>query len=152
MQKEPTTVEKLRGLRWSITLNSANSVFVQFTYFGSAFVLFLDRLGLSKADIGFILSLIPFANLVAIWIAPLAARYGYKRTFIIFFGLRKLVTFFLLLTPWVVAQFGAGGAPSIARLGAGLVSFRPSNARRSKKQNPRAPFHRCAGLLASNPC
>lgn len=110
MQKEPTTVEKLRGLRWSIALNSANTVFVQFTYFGSAFVLFLDRLGLSKADIGFILSLVPFSNLLAIWIAPIAARYGYKRTFIIFFGLRKLVTFFLLLTPWVVAQFGAGAA------------------------------------------
>ncbi len=110
MQKEPTTVEKLRGLRWSIALNSANTVFVQFTYFGSAFVLFLDRLGLSKADIGFILALVPFSNLLAIWIAPVAARYGYKRTFIIFFGLRKLVTFFLLLTPWVVMQFGAGAA------------------------------------------
>ncbi|MBX3011104.1 MAG: HEAT repeat domain-containing protein [Caldilineaceae bacterium] len=110
MQKEPTTVEKLRGLRWSIALNSANTVFVQFTYFGSAFVLFLDRLGLSKADIGVILALVPFSNLVAIWIAPIAARYGYKRTFVTFFGLRKLVTFFLLLTPWVVAQFGAGAA------------------------------------------
>ncbi len=110
MQKEPTMVEKLRGLRWSIALNSANTVFVQFTYFGSAFVLFLDRLGLSKADIGFILSLVPFSNLLAIWIAPIAARYGYKRTFVIFFGLRKLVTFFLLLTPWVVMQFGAGAA------------------------------------------
>lgn len=110
MQKEPTTVEKLRGLRWSIALNSANTVFVQFTYFGSAFVLFLDRLGLSKADIGFILSLVPFSNLLAIWIAPIAARYGYKRTFVAFFGLRKVVTFFLLLTPWVVSQFGAGAA------------------------------------------
>ena len=110
MQKEPTMVEKLRGLRWSIALNSANTVFVQFTYFGSAFVLFLDRLGLSKADIGFILSLVPFANLLAIWIAPIAARYGYKRTFVIFFGLRKMVTFFLLLTPWVVMRFGAGAA------------------------------------------
>lgn len=110
MQKEPTTVEKLRGLRWSIALNSANTVFVQFTYFGSAFVLFLDRLGLSKADIGFILSLVPFSNLLAIWIAPIAARYGYKRTFVIFFGLRKLVTFFLLLTPFVVSRFGAGAA------------------------------------------
>lgn len=110
MTKEPTTVEKLRGLRWSIALNSANTVFVQFTYFGSAFVLFLDRLGLSKADIGFILALVPFSNLLAIWLAPITARFGYKRTFVTFFGLRKLVTFFLLLTPWVVSQFGAGAA------------------------------------------
>jgi MFS family permease len=110
MSKEPTTVEKLRGLRWSIALNAANTVFVQFTYFGSAFVLFLDQLGLSKADIGFILSLVPFSNLLAIWIAPIAARYGYKRTFVLFWGLRKLVTIFLLLTPWVVSQWGAGAA------------------------------------------
>lgn len=108
--KPPTMVEKLRGLRWSITLNATNTFFVQFTYFGSAFVIFLDRLGLSKADIGLILSLIPFANLFAIFIAPVAARYGYKRTFVLFFGLRKIVTALLLLTPWVVATFGASAA------------------------------------------
>ncbi len=104
----PTMVEKLRGLRWSVTLNAMNTVFVQFTYFGSAFVIFLDRLGLSKGDIGLILSLIPFANLLAILIAPATARYGYKRTFILFFGLRKVVTILLLLTPWMVAHFGPG--------------------------------------------
>ncbi|MCB0186030.1 MAG: hypothetical protein KDE31_17295, partial [Caldilineaceae bacterium] len=55
----PTMIDKLRGLRWSVTLNAANTVFTQFTYFGSAFVIFLDQLGLSKSDIGFVLSLIP---------------------------------------------------------------------------------------------
>ncbi len=107
---QPTMIEKLRGLRWSIALNSMNTVFVQFTYFGSAFVIFLDRLGLSKTDIGLILALIPFANLLAILIAPATARHGYKRTFIVFFGLRKAVTGLLLLTPWVVTTFGASMA------------------------------------------
>lgn len=118
----PTMIEKLRGLRWSVTLNATNTVFVQFTYFGSAFVIFLDRLGLSKGDIGLILSLIPFANLLAIVIAPTTARYGYKRTFILFFGLRKVVTAFLLLTPWVVATFGAGMAFAFVATVVGLFA------------------------------
>ncbi|MFN8495223.1 MAG: MFS transporter [Caldilineaceae bacterium] len=106
MSNEPTTVDKLRGLPWSYTCNAANTVFTQFTYFGSAFILFLDLLGLSKSDIGFVLSLIPFSNLLALVLAPMTARFGYKRAFVLFFGLRKLVTIPLLLTPVVVASFG----------------------------------------------
>ncbi|MDQ3248371.1 MAG: MFS transporter [Chloroflexota bacterium] len=107
MHTEPTNVEKLRGLPWSYTTNAFNTVFSQFTYFGSVFILFLDQLGLSKADIGFVLSLIPFSNLLALWIAPWTAHFGYKRSFVLFFGLRKVITFLLLLTPLVVANFGA---------------------------------------------
>src|SRR5215212_3883842 len=110
MANEPTTVEKLRGLPWSYGCNAANTVFTQFTYFGSAFILFLDQLGLSKSDIGFVLSLIPFSNLLALWIAPWTARFGYKRSFVLFFGLRKVVTFLLLLTPLVVTNYGARAA------------------------------------------
>jgi hypothetical protein len=45
-----TTVEKLRGLPWSISANVANTIFVQFTFFGSVFPLFLSELGLSKSQ------------------------------------------------------------------------------------------------------
>jgi MFS family permease len=110
MTNEPTTTDKLRGLPWSIGLNAANTVFTQFTFFGAAFVLFLDLLGLSKSDIGFILSLIPFSGLIAPLVAPFTARIGYKRTFLLFFLLRKLMALPLLLTPWVVGQYGAGAA------------------------------------------
>lgn len=107
MTREPTTVEKLRGLRWSFATNATNTVFSQFIYFGSAFVLFLNQLGLSKTEIGLILSLIPLTGCIAPFIAPLTARMGYKRTFVIFYLGRKLITFLLLLTPWVLAEFGA---------------------------------------------
>ena len=103
---EPTTVEKLRGLPWSIASNCANTVYAQFTFFGSAFVLFLSALSMSKAQIGLLLSFIPFAGLIALFIAPAVARFGYKRTYITFFGLRKVVTIGLLFTPWVLDQFG----------------------------------------------
>ena len=106
---EPTTVEKLRGLPWSIFHNSANTIFAQFTFFGSVFVLFLSYLGMDKAQIGFLLSLIPFAGIVALFISPAVARFGFKRTYITFFGLRKVVTTGLLLTPWVAARYGPQG-------------------------------------------
>jgi MFS family permease len=109
MNREPTTVEKLGALPWSIAADSANAVFVQFTFFGSVFILFLSELGLSKSQMGFLLSLIPFSGLVALFIAPSVARFGYKRTFLTFFGLRKMVTAFLLLTPWVASVVGAQG-------------------------------------------
>ena len=75
--------------------------------FGSVFILFLNELGLPKTRIGFILSLLPFCGVLALFIAPTIARAGFKRTFIIFWGLRKFVIAFLLLTPWVLSRFGS---------------------------------------------
>jgi MFS family permease len=103
---EPTTIEKLGGLRWSVASNAANTVFAQFTFFGSVFVLFLNALGLSKSQTGFVLSLLPFSGLIALLIAPTVARFGYKRTYVTFMGARKIVTAFLLLTPWVLFEAG----------------------------------------------
>ncbi len=114
---EPTTAEKLHGLRWNTLGDSANSVFVQFTFFGSIFVLFLSELGLGKSQIGFLLSLFPFAGLIAPFIAPSVARFGYKRTFLTFWGIRKAITAGLLLVPLMVAQFGS----TVAVIFVGLI-------------------------------
>jgi len=109
MNKEPTNVEKMRGLPWRIAANSANTIFVQFTFFGSVFILFLGELGFSKTQIGFLLSLFPFFGLIALGIAPSVARFGYKRTFLTFWGMRNVVTAFLLLTPWFLVRFSLNG-------------------------------------------
>ena len=106
MNQELTTVEKIRRLPWSIGAWAANAVFVQLTFFGSVFILFLSELGLSKTEIGFLLSLLPFFGLIALFIAPAVARFGYKRTHLVFFTGRKIITAFLLFTPWVMSQFG----------------------------------------------
>ena len=106
MQSEPTTVEKLRGLPWSIAANAANTVMVQYTFFGSVFVLFLSALGLSKSEMGFTLSLVPYSGLLALFIAPVAARMGFKRVYMAGFGVRALVAAGLLFTPWVLATYG----------------------------------------------
>ena len=103
MASEPTTIEKLRGIPWSIATFAANTFFVQFTFFGSVFPLFLAELGLSKGQMGFLFSLMPFLGLIAPFIGPWTARFGYKRTFLTFFGVRKIFTVMLLATPlWAV--------------------------------------------------
>lgn len=106
MSHETTTVEKLRGLPWSYATNVANTIFSQFTYFGSVFVLFLDHLGLTKTEIGFVLALIPLAALIAPFVAPYTARIGYKRAFVLYYGGRKAVTVLLLLTPVILSAYG----------------------------------------------
>ncbi len=104
-----TNTEKIRRLPWNTTLGATNNVFAQLTFFGPSFVLFLSQLKLSNTQIGFLLSLIPFTGLIALVIAPAVARYGYKRTYVTFFGIRKLFAVGLLLCPWVLANFGVNG-------------------------------------------
>jgi len=106
MTTEPTTAEKISKLPWSIASNTANTVFIQLTFFGSVFVLFLNTLGLDKTQIGFLLSLIPLPDVIALFIAPWVARSGYKRVYLFFYGFRTTATIFLLLTPWVVSAYG----------------------------------------------
>ncbi len=106
MSTQPTTIEKIQGLRWSYGAITFNTVFVQFTFFGSAFVLFLNELKLNKSQIGLLLSFFPFFGLVALFIAPRVARFGYKRTYITFFGIRKFVAALLLLVPFVQNEYG----------------------------------------------
>jgi HEAT repeat protein/predicted MFS family arabinose efflux permease len=106
----PTTAEKLRALPWALGANASNAVFVQLVFFGPAFVLFLDELSISRTEIGFLLSLVPFTGLVALFIAPTVARFGYKRTFLIFWGTRKIIAAFLLFVPFVSMTFGLQAA------------------------------------------
>lgn len=110
MTRELTTVEKLRGLPWSIGANVTNTIYCQFTFFGSVFPLFLSELGLSKSQMGFLFSLMPFCGLISLLIAPATARFGYKNTYMTFWGIRKIFTAFLLFTPWVLTSFGLQAA------------------------------------------
>ncbi len=107
---EPTTAEKIRALPWSVGSNAALTVFAQLVFFGSGYVLFLNELGLSRSQIGFLLSLVSFFGLLALFIAPTVARFGYKRTFLTFWGIRYVVTFLLLLIPWFASSYGTPAA------------------------------------------
>lgn len=107
MSTEPTTAEKLRGLRWGVAFYAANAFSIQLSFLGSVFILFLDELGLSKSQIGSLMSLLPFASIIAPLVAPAVARFGYKRTVLTFWSSRAIVTGFLVLVPWTLNRFGA---------------------------------------------
>jgi MFS family permease len=97
--QEPTNVEKLRGLPWGVAWSMANSVFAQYTFFGSIFVLFLNQIGLEKSQIGGLLSLLPFLGIVAVFVASPLARIGHKRVFLAAMASRTAIAALLLLTP-----------------------------------------------------
>ncbi|MBT4978258.1 MAG: MFS transporter [Gemmatimonadetes bacterium] len=106
LSQSPSHAEKLRGLRWAVaseTFGSAYGVLV----LGSILVLFLDELGLRKEQIGLLNGLIFLPGPIALFIAPYLARFGSKRSLIIFYGARKIVAALLILTPGVFAAWGA---------------------------------------------
>ena len=93
-----------------MAFDALNSVFCQLTVFGSIFVLFLSDLGLNKARIGVVLSLIPFAGICAIFLAPLSARLGVKRVFVSFWATRNVFVGGVLAAPWVAGRYGSRAA------------------------------------------
>jgi MFS family permease len=110
-QLEPSNAEKIRGLPWAVGAISLNTVFNSFV-FGTVFVLFLSEIGLSKTAIGTALALLPFAGVIAPFIAPAVARTGNKRVFLFFYGARKFVAATLILAPFVSFHFGTSKALS----------------------------------------
>jgi hypothetical protein len=92
--EHPSDEEKMRRLPWSIAFSASSSVFGALTYFGPVFVLFLSELGIPKTGIGLLLSMMPFAGLLALLLASAVARAGVKRVFVSFYFSRKVVTVF----------------------------------------------------------
>ncbi len=108
MSSAPSYSEKIRALPWGITNSALNAFFAYVTFGSSVFVLFLSELGYQKAQIGLLLSLFPYTGILAVFAAPAIARWGFKRAFIVFFGVRKFVIALLLGTPWLLAYYGPG--------------------------------------------
>lgn len=101
-----SNAEKRRRLPWGLAGDSANSIFANLTVFGPVFILFLDRLGLDKKQIGTLLSLFPFCGLIAPFVAGKIAQFGFKRTFLLFFTVRKAIVLLLLLSPTILLRYG----------------------------------------------
>ncbi|MGE5249270.1 MAG: MFS transporter [Bacteroidota bacterium] len=104
-----TQFDKLRAIPWSLGYDLANTFFVQLTFFGSVFILFLDDLGLGTSQIGLLLSLMPFLSILSVFITPSVTRLGYKRTFLVSLALRNLFTAGLLVVPLLAARLSPGG-------------------------------------------
>ena len=106
MNVEPTYSNKVRRLPWAIAHQSLNAVSAQLTFAGPLFRLVLATTGLSKAHIGLLLALFPLTSLVALVIAPAVARFGYKRSYLVFYTARIGVLSSFLLTPFAISTYG----------------------------------------------
>jgi MFS family permease len=98
--------EKVRRLPWILVSSLFGSVF---SSMGVVIVLFYDELGLPKTHIGLLNALICLPGPLALVVAPLAARWGFKRTCITFYGARKFVYALLAASPFVLQQTGLSG-------------------------------------------
>jgi MFS family permease len=104
------SVKKLGRLSWYVAATLFNSTFTSLTVFGPAFIFYLNDLGLDKARIGLLLSLIPFAGIVAPMAATAVSRFGLKRTFVVFWGIRKAAFALILFVPTILRQLGTDTA------------------------------------------
>lgn len=96
----------MHALHWALAHGVLNTLFALWTFGGSVFLLFLNELGLPKGQIGALLALFPFCGILALWFAPIAARWGWKRVFLAGYGSRKVVMALMLLLPLVLAHGG----------------------------------------------
>ena len=101
-----TDVEKISKIPWIITGDALNVGFFLFSLSGPAFLLFLDELGLDTVQIGVMLSLVPFFGIFSPFFGRFVLNLGYKRTFLIFRSARVTMIGLILLTPWVLINFG----------------------------------------------
>src|SRR5688572_18364739 len=102
---QPTQYEKIRAIPWSLAYDLANTFFVQLTFFGSVFILFLDELGLNESQIGVLLSILPFLSLISLFITPPVAKAGYRKTFLVAIFVRNIFTAGLLFVPVLANGF-----------------------------------------------
>ena len=98
--------EQLSFVPWFLVSNALATFFILWTFNGSLFLLFLHELGLPDGQVGVVLSLFPFCGVLALVVAPVVARLGFKRIFLFCYGFRKCVMALLLLLPWVLTTTG----------------------------------------------
>ncbi|MCC6683402.1 MAG: MFS transporter [Phycisphaeraceae bacterium] len=110
MTHELSNIEKIRKLPWALGADAFNTIYCYLAFTGPIFLLYLDKLELSKGQIGLILALFPFCGLVAPFTGPWAARIGLKRVFLTFWIVRQFVLLGILLSPWVAKWYGMEAA------------------------------------------
>ncbi|MEE3234491.1 MAG: MFS transporter [Candidatus Latescibacterota bacterium] len=99
---------KIRRLPWVILSGGLSSIYSTFAL-GTVSILFYDAMGLSKSQIGLLNALIFLPGPLAIFIAPLASKWGFKRTFMVFYSARKILIMLLAASPWILEQYALAG-------------------------------------------
>ena len=103
MPEQVSNVEKVQRLRWGLAGDFANVFHYYLTFSPTILLLFLDKLKLTKPQIGLVLGLITFVDLVSLVSSPIAARKGYKKVFLSFWAGRKFAILAMIAAPLVLA-------------------------------------------------
>ena len=99
---------RVRRLSWALLSSLFNSAYGNLTL-GAITTLFYAAMGLPKTHIGLLNALIFLPGPLALVAAPLAARWGFKRTYMWFYSSRKFVVALLAASPWVLEHYGLSG-------------------------------------------
>ncbi len=78
---------KIRRLPWVLLSAALGSVYGNL---GSGFLLYYDEMGMPKTYNGLLNALIFLPGPLALFVAPLVACWGFKRTYLAFYSTRKL--------------------------------------------------------------
>lgn len=90
---------------------------------GPVLVLHARALGIDRGSVGVLYSLLFFAGVLGVLTKALAERYGSKRVLMAGWTTRNLLVLPVVLTPWVLARWGAGPAAVLLFVTAGLFSM-----------------------------
>jgi hypothetical protein len=90
---------------------------------GPVMVLHARALGIESGAVGVLYSLLFFAGVLGVLTKALAERYGSKRVLMAGWTVRNLLVLPVVLTPWVLTQWGAGAAAALLFVTAGLFSM-----------------------------
>jgi MFS family permease len=110
LRTQATNADKLRALPWRLAGAGLNTAFCALTVFGSVFVLFMDELKLNRSRIGVLIAMMPLCGLLALVAARPLAHFGLRRSFLLFFAVRKAFVGALIATPWVSSYWGLEAA------------------------------------------
>jgi len=103
---EPTNAQRAKALPWVLAGVMATAAFVNLGSGGPIFMLFLDKLGLDKSQIGIIMAIVPFLAVLTLLASGLAAKVGFKRIFIYGWAARVIVLGLLAFAPFIAEKYG----------------------------------------------
>lgn len=116
-----TNIEKKRRLKYALMGDASNAVYLNLATAGSVLLLFMERLGLDKAQMGVLLAALGFGPVIAPITSQWGARVGFKRLSLAFSTVRVLLLAGMIAAPAVAQRYGPAGA--FAFVAAVLVAF-----------------------------
>jgi len=105
-----TNVEKRRKLKFALMGDASNAIYLNLATAGSVLLLFMEKIGLDKTQMGVVLAALGFGPMIAPITSQVGARLGFKRVALAFTTLRVLVLSGMIFAPWISSAYGPGTA------------------------------------------